>query len=201
MKPSFDAFSAPYKDKYCFWTGYVLTTLSKHLAFLFNILEVPVLNLLITVLIAMLLLTVLLGLHGVYRNWPQDILEASFYVNLTVTATVTLYVSHTNLERQTIVETISVAIAFVTFIGIVFYHIWKYTSVKKYFKGWCTRNRRLQHQLLQDIPSNTSSEESDGGEPAELQPLVLEFDQHQEPVLKYADDNHWVCFTYFVLSS
>ena len=190
MKPLFDAYSAPYKDKYRFWTGFLLTCLNiSFIAFSFNTLGNPALDLLITVLIATLLLTVLLGLHGVYRNWPQDILEASFYVNLTATATVTLYVSQTNPEKQTIFGTISVAIAFVTFIGIVFYHIWKHTSVKKYFKDRCTRNRHLQHQLSQEVPSNTSSEKSDGGEPAELQPLVLEFDQYREPVLKYADDD------------
>ena len=50
----------------------------------------------------------------------------------------------------------------------------------------------IQHQLLQDVPSNTSSEESDGGEPAELKPLVLEFDWYREPVLKYADDVHHI---------
>lgn len=78
---------------------------------------------LITVLVATLLLTVLLGLHGVYRNWPQDILEASFYVNLTTAATVTLYVSQTNPGIQAIIGTTSVAIAFVTFMGIILYHI------------------------------------------------------------------------------
>ena len=190
MKPLFDAYCAPYKDKYRFWTGFLLTCLNiSFIAFSFNTLGDPALNLLITVLIATLLLTVLLGLHGVYRNWTQDILEASFYVNLTATATVTLYVSQTNPGKQAIFGTISVVIAFVTFMGIVFYHIWKYTSVKTYFKDRCTKNRRLQHQLPHDIPSNASSEESEGGEPAELQPLVLEFDQYREPVLKYADDD------------
>ena len=146
MKPLFDAYSAPYKDKYRFWTGFLLTCLNvSFIAFSFNTLRDPALNLLITVLIATLLLTVLLGLHGVHRNWPQDILEASFYVNLTTAAAVTLYVNQTNPGIQAIIGTTSVAIAFVTFMGIILYHIWKYTSFKTYFKGWCIKERRLQH--------------------------------------------------------
>ena len=57
----------------------------------------------------------------------------------------------------------------------------------------------IQHQLLQDVPSNTSSEESDGGEPAELKPLVLEFDWYWEPVLKYADDVHHIIMLFYLM--
>ena len=76
-------------------------------------------------------------------------------------------------------------------------HLWELSSItsgsipqsKRYYKDWCTKSRRLQHQLLQDVPSNTSLEESDGEEPAELQLLVLEFDHYREPVLRYTDDD------------
>ena len=107
--------------------------------------------------------------------------------NLAATASATFYSSR---EKQAIIGNLSVFITFLTFIGIIFYHLWKHILLSKFkqFKTRCTRNRSSHHQTPQDS-SSESSGESDGMEPVQLQPLVLEFDHYREPVLKYADSD------------
>ena len=193
MKPLFDAYSGPYKDKYRFWTGFILSCLNcLFLVFSFNSLGDPALNLLAISLVSILLLAVLLALHGVYKKWPTDVLEASFYTNLAVTASATFYAGQQNAGKQAIVGNLSVGIAFLEFIGIILYHIWKHTSLStrlEQFKVCCRRNSPFHHQSPRDYsndPDRCSSDESGG---VELQPLVLEFDEYREPVLRYADSD------------
>ena len=188
MKPFSDAYSGPYKEKTRFWTGFILCCLNfSFLAFSLNALGDPALNLLVISLVAILLLAVLLSLHGVHRRWPTDILEASFYTNLAATASASFYTSR---EKQAIVGNVSVLITFLTFIGIILYHMWKHILVSRLeqFKTWYTRNRSFHHQIPHDS-SSESSDESGGAEPVQLQPLVLEFDHYREPVLRYADSD------------
>jgi len=104
MKPLFDAYSGPYKDRYRFWTGFILSCLNcLFLVFSFNSLGEPALNLLAVSLVSILMLAVLLALHGVYRKWPVDVLEASFYTNLAVTASAAFYTSQQNTRNQAII--------------------------------------------------------------------------------------------------
>ena len=157
------------------------------LAFSLNTLGDPALNLLVISLVAILLLAFLLSLHGVHRRWPTDILEASFYTNLAATVSASFYTSR---EKQAIVGNVSVLITFLTFIGIILYHMWKHIIVSRLeqFKTWYARNRSFHHQIPHDS-SSESSDESGGEEPVQLQPLVLEFDHYREPVLRYADSD------------
>ena len=132
MKPLFDAYSGPYKDRYRFWTGFILSCLNcLFLVFSFNSLGEPALSLLAVSLVSILMLAVLLALHGVYRKWPIDVLEASFYTNLAVTASATFYTSQQNTRNQAVIGNLSVGIAFLKFTGIILYHIWKHTSLSK----------------------------------------------------------------------
>ena len=82
LKPLFDAYSGPYQDKYCFWTGFLLLVRNiLYLVFVFNTLGDPSLNLLVVILtslsslnlfvvtLASLSLTVLFGVfHRVYKK-------------------------------------------------------------------------------------------------------------------------------------
>ena len=190
MKPLFDAYSGPYKDRYRFWTGFILSCLNcLFLVFSFNSLGEPALSLLAVSLVSILMLAVLLALHGVYRKWPIDVLEASFYTNLAVTASATFYTSQQNTRNQAVIGNLSVGIAFLKFTGIILYHIWKHTSLSKRLeelKACCKRNRP---QSPHDSSCDSCSDDSGGMRPVELQPLVLEFDHYREPVLRYADSD------------
>lgn len=136
MKPLFNAYSGPYKDRYQFWTGFILSCLNcLFLVFSFNSLGEPALNMLAVSLVSILMLAMLLALHGAYRKWPIDILEASFYTILAVTPSATFYTSKQNTRNQAVIGNLSVAIAFLKFTGIILYHIWKHTSFLKKIRG------------------------------------------------------------------
>lgn len=159
--------------------------------FSFNCLGEPALNLLAVSLVSILMLAVLLALHGVYRKWPIDVLEASFYTNLAVTASATFYTSQQNTRNQAVIGNLSGGIAFLKFTGIILYHIWKHTSLSKRLeelKACCKRNRP---QSPHDSSCDSCSDDSGGMRSVELQPLVLEFDHYREPVLRYADSDWW----------
>ena len=62
LKPFFDAYTGPYKDKYSFWVGLLLLVRSSlFLVFAFNALGDPAVNLLATGLTGFLLVVVLQG--------------------------------------------------------------------------------------------------------------------------------------------
>ena len=83
LKPLFDAYTGPYRDKYRFWTGFLLLVRSiLFFIFTFNTLGDPSLNLLVITL-ASLVLSLLFGVfHPVYKKRYCNILEFSFYLNL-----------------------------------------------------------------------------------------------------------------------
>ena len=90
--------------------------------FALNALSDPAVNLLATGLIGLLLAVVLQGLGGVYKKWPLNILETLSFLNLSVPSQATLYVRNAE-GNQTAVVCISVGIAFLTFVAILFYHM------------------------------------------------------------------------------
>ena len=59
---------------------------------------------------------------GVYKNWCLDALEGSFVLNLIVLGAATYHVNHSQGSQLAVGYT-SVFIAFVTFTGIIAYHI------------------------------------------------------------------------------
>ena len=123
LKPFFDAYTGPYKDKYSFWVGLLLLVQSNlFLVFAFNALGDPAVNLLATGLTGFLLAVVLQGLGGVYKKWPLNALESLSFLNVGILSQATLYVRNAG-GNQTAVVSVSVGIAFLTFVAILFYHM------------------------------------------------------------------------------
>ena len=125
LKPLFDAYTGPYQDKYRFWTGFLLLVRNiLYLVFAFNTLGDPSLNLLVITL-ASLSLTVLFGVfHPVYKKRYCNILEFSFYLNLSAVSVATLYVHAINGNQAAVIYT-STSIAFFTFAGTVLFHVYQ----------------------------------------------------------------------------
>ena len=122
LKPLFDAYTGPYRDKYRFWTGFLLLVRSiLFFIFAFNTLGDPSLNLLVITL-ASLSLSMLFGVfHPVYKKRYCSILEFSFYLNLGGVSVATLYVSANSGNQAAVIYT-STGIAFLTFAGTVLFH-------------------------------------------------------------------------------
>ena len=118
LKPLFDAYTGPYKDKHRYWTGLLL--LIRIVLFLtFSIYGKTLLAIILTVLILFMHM-ILAG--GVYKKWSVNALEYFFFFNLGILAFATLN-TEVSGKYQKRVAYISACIAFALFIIIVTLHI------------------------------------------------------------------------------
>ena len=130
IKPFLDVYHAPYKDKHRYWTGlFLCVRCILFLAIVFIALGDVSVNLLISLsaIIGLLSLKALV-LGGVYKSWYVGALETSFLLNLCILAAATYHVKYSltgpnQLQAQAAVTYTLLSIAFVTFVGILIYHI------------------------------------------------------------------------------
>ena len=132
LKPVFDAYAGPYKDKYRFWTGMLLVVRTL-LIILFTIntagsIEV---NLLITLVVSCILL--LANSNGVYKKWPYNSVESFFYLQLVVFAGAAFYTRSTNINSGiTAVADTSIGLSLTVFLAVVGYHVFcRISSLKR----------------------------------------------------------------------
>ena len=131
-KPTFraflDAYHAPYANSHRYWTGLLLLVR----CILFTILESTgntMADLFAISIAGTGLITFALVTSGIYRNRYFGILETSFFINLVLLTTATSLVKASGDnqaigDKQAAVTSISLSIAFITFAGIVIYHIY-----------------------------------------------------------------------------
>ena len=119
-----EAYHAPYTEKHRYWTGLMLTLRCLlFLVFAFNTFGNPSINLLcISLASAVLQLLITLLGNRVYKSVFTNILELLFNSNLCIVATVTLYIRSAGGNQNAVTFT-SISAAFVTFLGIVVYHL------------------------------------------------------------------------------
>ena len=124
LLPLLDAYQAPYKDKFRFWTALMLVIRSILLVgFGMNILGDPDINHLLTITVLSILLCCIWMTGIVYKTIALSILEASFILNLLILSGWTIYNRHASnrdsSDGQTALVCTSTGIAFNTFICIV----------------------------------------------------------------------------------
>ena len=121
----------PTKQSIVNWPGLLLVLrFVLFVVFAFNCQQDPSINLL-----AILVGTGILQLWawvsgGVYKNLCLDALEASFMLNLIILSVATYHIKLSG-GNQLAVGYISVSIALATFTGILAYHIFQHTSLRK----------------------------------------------------------------------
>ena len=124
MKPFFDAYGGPYKDKYRFWTGFLL--LIRIILALVVSLDTEAnasLDVLTYFLIVIMFIYILL--KGIYRHFSLDYLEAFFILNLMLMAYMNAQtINDNNDSKGQVSSTVLVSISFVVFCGIILYHVW-----------------------------------------------------------------------------
>ena len=173
LKPFMDSYHAPYKPKHRYWPGLLLVLRSVLiLVFAFND---PSINLLaIVVGVGILQLWAWVS-GGVYKNWCLDALEGSFALNLIILGAATYYVDHINGNKLA-VWYMSVAIALVTFIAILAYHMLQQMRQTKLWKKMPKLNlefKKLNNKQAEDNLNNLMND-----------PNAADFDQLREPWLE-----------------
>ena len=162
MKAFLDAYHAPYKLKHRYWTGLLLLLrCGLYLVFASNVSGEPSVNLL-AISLAVLGVTVTLLFTGrVYKNWTLNALEVSFIANLGILAAATYHVTVVNQKNNgqvhgsQVATYISISVAFLTFLGILLYHI--YLQIKSKMRKFklnanpIHRDINLQPEDQQDL--------------------------------------------------
>ena len=171
LKPFMDSYHAPYKAKHRYWPGLLLVLrFGLFLIFAFNPQQVPSINLL-AILVGTGILTIWVwNSSGVYRNWCLDALESSFALNLTILSAATFHVKLSG-GNQLAVGYTSVAIALVTFIGILAYHIFQQVRATRLWEKIPKMNQGFHNQNLNHAVINNAEG-------------VEDFSQLREPLLE-----------------
>ena len=165
-----EPYHAPYNAKNRYWTGLllfirVIISLMSALKFSFDP-QIPVELLTTIVVIGGLLFVKGVTAKRVYKNWLLDVLETFIYFNLLVFSALTWYnLSSQAFKKQVAVAYTSVMIIFILLLGVIVFHILRYTRlykcsfVEKAFKWMSSKlieKRRNQESM------NDASEELDG---------------------------------------
>ena len=123
LKPLFDAHTGPYKDKHRYWPGLLLVVrVALFLVFSVNVFGDPAVNLLTITVTTFCMNYFSINFGGIYRNSILNSIEYSFFLNLGILSSATLFTLLTDRDQTAVVYT-SVAIAFATFMIITFCHI------------------------------------------------------------------------------
>jgi len=141
--------------------------------------------------------------HGIYKQWPLDILESFFLMNTGILSAITLYPKLSG-ENQAIATDVSIGTTIVAFSVILFYQVCTHPSIVKVqmkLSAWCRKRRyrcesREPHEL-EDLMSETNGEQSNSSNSeevviqpqAQVQPFRLTIDEYGEPVLVPDEDN------------
>ena len=194
LKPFFDAYTGPYKDRYHFWTGFLLIVrISLFVGVATNTTIGPILNLtLITVTASLLLLLIQPGL---YKTWQLTAIEAFAYFNLIVFSVGTAYSIYYDHSKDTSVI-ICVGSMFLLFCGVVVYHVykklsdtqrWRKMKVWLLDKKWPWMRRKPIRSLILphiDTDSDLSSSDDELDPVLRNAPPVARFDQYREPLIE-----------------
>ena len=125
LKCFLDNYHAPYQDKHRYWTGLMLTARVVLLAaFAANVANDPGLYLLTitTVIVCLMSLVGVFSSPGIYKSQWIAVLDASFMLNLVMLCAATYYCQLLG-GKQEVVGYTSLGVAFLTFVGILIYHL------------------------------------------------------------------------------
>ena len=124
MKPFFDAYGGPYKDKCRFWTGFLLL-IRIVLALVVSLDTEAIMSLDVLASILFVIVSLYFPLRGIYQKLPLACLEMSFILNL-------MFMTYVNASTHTcemsklsqLLSIAMVSLSCVVFCGIILYHVW-----------------------------------------------------------------------------
>ena len=168
VKPFLDAYHAPYRDEYRYWPGLLLVLrCTLFLVFAFNVLGNPSVNLLAISVCTLVFVVILTQLTGkVYTNHYINATDASHLLNIGVLASATLYVRSVGGQQDIPVYT-SLSTAFITFLGILVYHVLTQLRDSRVWREtiWPTLER-MRQRTSTSLHRDLSDAHTQGTEPA-----------------------------------
>ena len=198
MKPFFDAYGGPYKDKCRFWTGFLL------LVRVVLALTVSPVTVSLDVLTSLLIIIVFmyLILKGIYRHFALICLEEFFVLNLIFMAYMNAETSNDNDNSKGQWSSfVSVLLSFIVFCGIILYHVWDrlvFYNVWDYvFKShWQQQITKVKNILKKPSPSSISKDmelplmhpKSPDGIKRSISMSVVSVEMKRESILFAQDD-------------
>ena len=149
FRPFFEAYTGPCHDSYRFWPGFLffmrtaIYSLDSFIPAYTN--DLFQIKMFITAAVFVVIMSLAcIFPQGVYKRWPINVLEFSFYLNLCITSGILGLKSNSRQSISTVVYT-SVSISAFTFFGILIYHIYGQimdTTGWKRLTTWCTHIHR-----------------------------------------------------------
>ena len=161
-----EPYHAPYTAKYRYWTGLLLLVraLLCLLSFLNFSLDPRADLMAVIFVIGGLILLKGVTAKRVYKNWPLDVMETAIYFNLVAFSALTWY----NLDfggNQVVVAYMSVMIIFILLLGVIVFHVLRYTRLYKLSfveKAFKWTSSKLLEKKPKEQPPNDAPEELDG---------------------------------------
>ena len=130
LKPVFDSYAGPYKDKYRFWTGMLLVARTLLLILFTANTEASIdFSSLVVLVVSVLLL--LANTNGAYKS---NFLESFFYLQLVVFAGSLLYVNNNHGNITAVADT-SFGLSLVVFLAVLGYYVLRQmNSLKTHYR-------------------------------------------------------------------
>ena len=187
LMPFYEAYTGPCHDSYRFWPGFILFMRSG-LYFMNSLIPTYTevffrIKMLITAAIFVIIMSLAcIFPQGVYKRWPLNVLEFSFYLNLCITSGILGF--NYNRHRNITAVYTSVCISALTFMGILLYHFHsqiKNTSGWKRVTRWFSCQAKYEdiHRMSKDHEEFESDDER-----ASFLPAVVRFDDFREPLIE-----------------
>ena len=194
LRPFYEAYTGPCRDHYRFWPGFLFfvrtglfimnSLIPSHIDTFFKV------KMLITAVVFVLIISLAcISPQGVYKKWPVNILEFSFYLNLCITSGY-LGLNYNKQKKASAVYT-SVSIAALTFFGIMVYNCYsqvKNTKVWKKLTIWTSVRVRFVHNHTKPDSESDDFESEECDERDQLLPQalppVIRFEHLREPLVE-----------------
>ena len=180
LRPFFDANTGPCRDHYQFWPGFLLFARLGLFITFWRVTDPRQRSYVLLAFCVFIFFLACVSPRGVYKKWPLNLLEFSFFLNLGIT---TGAVAEKHSFNYAFSYT-SMAIAVFTFLLILIYHTYKKLRETRRWKRMVAKiqERRIRRQVVTDTenPSETSPLVHAG----QGLPLVIEFTAPREPLLE-----------------
>ena len=167
IKPILDAYYAPFCNNTRYWVGlmlFVRTFLSITYSTLKNTQHITILVIISSVLTGIAVIPWMQ--HKVYQKRLVNIFEGSFILNVNVLSIATHHITRERNNHQLILTYTSIAIAFIEFLVILFFHAWYRLNLKllymnchnSYYKSTTGEVLSNSNQCVSKVKNSEGSE-------------------------------------------